>query len=193
GTFVEGIASKSPLAVIGTKNVLLNRRHVSAARFGLRCYLKLLYLLSDDLKRFDCSADARRTCECCALHVPRESLLFFITSFSGVVSWEGDGAPFEESNQDINYQIVDRPTQSHKFISRDYIQPQWVFDCMNARIKLTTKDNMVGKVPPPHRLHFLTMKHKGMYPSMRIQLKGFKKLQSTFPSVVGYCRIILNI
>nr|GEZ80928.1 histidine kinase 3 [Tanacetum cinerariifolium] len=36
----------------------------------------------------------------------------------------GDGAPFEESNQDINYQIVDKPTQSHKFISRDYIQLQ---------------------------------------------------------------------
>nr|GEX79469.1 protein STRUBBELIG-receptor family 8 [Tanacetum cinerariifolium] len=36
--------------------------------------------------------------------VPRESLLFVITSFSGVVSWEGDGALFEESNQDINYQ-----------------------------------------------------------------------------------------
>nr|GEY07802.1 pescadillo homolog [Tanacetum cinerariifolium] len=68
----------------------------------------------------------------------------------GVVSWEGDGALFEESNHDINYQIVDRPTQSRKYISRDYIQPQWVFDCMNARIILTTKDNMVGKVPPPH-------------------------------------------
>nr|GEV64334.1 protein FAR1-related sequence 5-like [Tanacetum cinerariifolium] len=38
------------------------------------------------------------------IKVPRESLLFVITSFSGVVSWEGDGALFEESNQDINYQ-----------------------------------------------------------------------------------------
>ncbi|GKA58687.1 pescadillo [Tanacetum coccineum] len=51
--------------------------------------------------------------------VPRESLLFVITSFSGVVSWEGDGAPFKESNQDINYQIVDRPTQRflHRILS----------------------------------------------------------------------------
>ncbi|GJR41838.1 pescadillo [Tanacetum coccineum] len=38
--------------------------------------------------------------------VPRESLLFVITSFGGVVSWEGYGAPFEESNQDINYLSV---------------------------------------------------------------------------------------
>ncbi|KVG91779.1 hypothetical protein Ccrd_026109 [Cynara cardunculus var. scolymus] len=48
--------------------------------------------------------------------VPRESLLFVITAFGGVVSWEGDGAPFEESNQSINYQIVDRPTQSHRVL-----------------------------------------------------------------------------
>ncbi|KAK9049939.1 hypothetical protein SSX86_031092 [Deinandra increscens subsp. villosa] len=34
-----------------------------------------------------------------------ESLLFVITSFGGVVSWERDGAPFEESNRDINYQV----------------------------------------------------------------------------------------
>nr|GFC75035.1 pescadillo homolog [Tanacetum cinerariifolium] len=87
--------------------------------------------------------------------VPRESLLFVITSFGGVVSWEGDGAPFEESNQDIDYQIVDRPTQSHKFISRDYIQPQWVFDCINARIILPTADYMVGKVLPPHLSPFV--------------------------------------
>lgn len=41
----------------------------------------------------------------CFFQVPRESLLFVITAFGGVVSWEGDGAPFEESNQDINYQV----------------------------------------------------------------------------------------
>ncbi|GJZ14526.1 pescadillo [Tanacetum coccineum] len=40
------------------------------------------------------------------------------------------------------YVIVDRPTQSHKFISRDYILLQWVFDCINARIIPPTKDYM---------------------------------------------------
>nr|GFB37144.1 pescadillo homolog [Tanacetum cinerariifolium] len=82
-------------------------------------------------------------------------LLFVITSSGGLVSWEGDGAPFEESNQDINYQIVDKPTQSHKFISRDYIQLQWVFDCINARIIPPTEDYMVGKVLPPHMSPFV--------------------------------------
>ncbi|GJY01231.1 pescadillo [Tanacetum coccineum] len=97
--------------------------------------------------------------------VPRDSLLFVITSFGGVVSWEGYGAPFEESNQDINYQIVG-PTQSHKFISRDYIQLQWVFDCINARIIPPTEDYMVGKVLPPHLSPFVDDEAEGYAPEI---------------------------
>ncbi|KAI3818130.1 hypothetical protein L1987_11933 [Smallanthus sonchifolius] len=103
--------------------------------------------------------------------VPRESLLFVITAFGGVVSWEGDGAPFEESNQDINYQIVDRPTQSHRFISRDYVQPQWVFDCINARIILPTGEYMVGKVLPPHLSPFVDNEAEGYVPEYAETIK----------------------
>ena len=42
-------------------------------------------------------------------------------------------------------QIVDRPTQSHVFLSRAYVQPQWVFDCVNARIILPTEGYLVGR------------------------------------------------
>jgi pescadillo protein len=42
-------------------------------------------------------------------------------------------------------QIVDRPTQGHIFLSREYVQPQWVYDCINARIILPTEDYMVGR------------------------------------------------
>jgi hypothetical protein len=42
-------------------------------------------------------------------------------------------------------QIVDRPTQSHVFLSREYVQPQWVFDCVNARIILPTERHLVGR------------------------------------------------
>jgi len=37
--------------------------------------------------------------------VPRESLLFIIPAFGGTVSWEGEGAPFKEEDEDITHQV----------------------------------------------------------------------------------------
>lgn len=42
-------------------------------------------------------------------------------------------------------QIVDRPTQGHKFLSRDYVQPQWVYDCINNRVRLPTDGYVLGR------------------------------------------------
>ncbi|KAI3759956.1 hypothetical protein L1987_50343 [Smallanthus sonchifolius] len=67
--------------------------------------------------------------------------------------------------------IVDRPTQSHRFISRDYIQPQWVFDCINARIILPTEEYMVGKVLPPHLSPFVDNEAEGYVPEYAETIK----------------------
>lgn len=107
--------------------------------------------------------------------VPRESLLFVIQAFGGVVSWDGDGAPFKETDEGITHQIVDRPTQSHKFLSRDYVQPQWVYDCMNSRLILPTDDYMVGRVPPPHLSPFVDEEAEGYMPEYA---KTIKRLQA---------------
>ena len=32
-------------------------------------------------------------------------------------------------------QVIDRPTQGHRFLSRQYVQPQWVFDSANFRVR----------------------------------------------------------
>ncbi|CAJ1783717.1 unnamed protein product [Sphenostylis stenocarpa] len=95
--------------------------------------------------------------------VPRESLLFVIPAFGGIVSWEGEGAPFGESDQSISHQIVDRETQGHRFLSRDYVQPQWVYDCINARIILPTENYLVGRIPPPHLSPFINYDEEGAY------------------------------
>lgn len=107
--------------------------------------------------------------------VPRESLLFVIQAFGGVVSWDGDGAPFKETDEDITHQIVDRPTQGHKFLSRDYVQPQWVYDCVNSRLILPTDDYMVGRVPPPHLSPFVDEEAEGYMPEYA---KTIKRLQA---------------
>lgn len=48
-------------------------------------------------------------CRCSSLNFPaqvsRESLLFVIPAFGGIVSWEGDEAPFKESDETITHQV----------------------------------------------------------------------------------------
>ncbi|XP_041009178.1 pescadillo homolog [Juglans microcarpa x Juglans regia] len=103
--------------------------------------------------------------------VPRESLLFVIPAFGGVISWEGEGAPFKEADQSITHQIVDRPIQGHKFLSREYVQPQWVYDCVNARIILPTENYLVGRVPPPHLSPFVDNEAEGYVPEYAETIK----------------------
>jgi len=82
-----------------------------------------------------------------------------------VVSWEGEGAPFNESDQSITHQIVDRPTQGRRFLSREYVQPQWVYDSINARILLPVEEYLVGRVPPPHLSPFVDNEAVGYVPA----------------------------
>ncbi|KAI9075541.1 hypothetical protein K1719_042447 [Acacia pycnantha] len=109
--------------------------------------------------------------------VPRESLLFVIPAFGGTVSWEGEGAPFGESDQSITHQVVDREVQGHLFFSREYVQPQWIYDCVNARIILPTEDYMVGRIPPPHLSPFVVdNEEEGAY--VPDYAKTIKRLQN---------------
>ncbi|GAA0186520.1 RNA metabolism protein [Lithospermum erythrorhizon] len=103
--------------------------------------------------------------------VPRESLLFVIPAFGGTVSWEGEGAPFNETDKSITHQIVDRPSQGHKFLSREYVQPQFVYDCVNARMILPTENYVVGRVPPPHLSPFVDNEAEGYVPQYADTIK----------------------
>ncbi|XP_047168801.1 pescadillo homolog [Vigna umbellata] len=117
----------------------------------------------DDLDTKECKNLFKNVKFFLSREVPRESLLFVIPAFGGIVSWEGEGAPFGESDQSITHQIVDREAQGHRFLSRDYVQPQWVFDCVNARIILPTDNYLVGRIPPPHLSPFINYDEEGAY------------------------------
>lgn len=113
--------------------------------------------------------------------VPRESLLFVICSFGGVASWDGDGAPFEENDEDITHHIVDRPAQGHVFLSREYVQPQWVYDSVNSCILLPSQNYVLGRVPPPHLSPFVDNDNEGYIPEYaetikRLQAASQKKI-----------------
>lgn len=90
--------------------------------------------------------------------VPREPLVFIIRCFGGEVSWDKDhfvGATFDETDESIAYQIVDRPSMDKQYLSRYYVQPQWVFDSVNARTLLSINKYLMGAVLPPHLSPFV--------------------------------------
>lgn len=53
--------------------------------------------------------------------VPRESLVFVVRSCEGEVSWDSSifaGATFDETDESITHQIVDRPSVEKQYLSR---------------------------------------------------------------------------
>lgn len=50
----------------------------------------------------------------------------------------------------VTHQICDRPAISHKVPGRSYVQPQWVFDSINAGKLLPVAEYAPGETLPPH-------------------------------------------
>jgi pescadillo protein len=75
---------------------------------------------------------------------PRYSLEFVVPAFGGAVSWEGVGddelgaGPYGADDKRVTHHIVDRPTIASPRVDRHYVQPQWVYDCINCQKLLPT-------------------------------------------------------
>ncbi|XP_018579912.1 pescadillo homolog [Anoplophora glabripennis] len=98
--------------------------------------------------------------------VPREPLVFIIRCFGGEVSWDKTlfvGSTFDENDESITHQIVDRPSMDKQYISRYYIQPQWVFDSVNVRQLLPVNKYFMGEVLPPHLSPFTDKERDQLY------------------------------
>ncbi|KNC86728.1 hypothetical protein SARC_01148 [Sphaeroforma arctica JP610] len=91
--------------------------------------------------------------------VPTESLEFAIRSMGGRVSWgrlyESVSNAYAEDDDTITHQIVDRPGVDTTKYNREYVQPQWVYDCINAKALLNTEKYGPGCVLPPHLSPFV--------------------------------------
>ncbi|KAI9227328.1 MAG: pescadillo-family BRCT domain protein [Piptocephalis tieghemiana] len=91
---------------------------------------------------------------------PRNTLTFILRSF-GVASlgWDATvaaGSPMEESSTSITLQVVDRPTLPTIYPGRVYVQPQYIFDSVNAGRLLDPAAYAPGSPPPPHLSPFVT-------------------------------------
>lgn len=98
----------------------------------------------------------------CCIFISREcqraSLEFVIRACGGRCSWPATvvgGSTFAEDDASVTHQIVDRPGVPHVAASRFYVQPQWIYDCVNARKLLPVRDYAPGAVLPPHLSPFV--------------------------------------
>nr|XP_055230175.1 pescadillo homolog isoform X4 [Gorilla gorilla gorilla] len=110
--------------------------------------------------------------------VPREALAFIIRSFGGEVSWDKSlciGATYGVTDSRITHQIVDRPGQQTSVIGRCYVQPQWVFDSVNARLLLPVAEYFPGVQLPPHLSPFVTEKEGDYVPPEKLKLLALQR------------------
>lgn len=86
--------------------------------------------------------------------VPVDILEFVILSAGGKVISEAAIDELENSKaidlSSVTHQIVDRPKILKKVQGRTYIQPQWIFDCVNKSTLLNASDYAPGETLPPH-------------------------------------------
>jgi pescadillo protein len=88
--------------------------------------------------------------------VTREPVELILRSLGAVVCWSGSGSPFAECDSRITHQIVDRPLEGLSLrANRQYVQPQWVFDSLNANECMPTTEYSPGKPLPPHKSPFV--------------------------------------
>lgn len=90
--------------------------------------------------------------------VPREQIEFVLRAFGASVSWSetvAGGSTFKEDDAGITHHIVDRNAQGSRKMGRFYVQPQWVFDCVNYRKRLPEAKYQPGQELPPHLSPFV--------------------------------------
>ncbi|KAG7670176.1 hypothetical protein Ndes2526A_g06507 [Nannochloris sp. 'desiccata'] len=112
--------------------------------------------------------------------VPREQLLLVVRSFGGDAGWAGEGSPLSEDDQRITHHIVDRPAVGGTvYETREYVQPQWIFDSANARVIVRAVLYAPGKIPPPHLSPFVDADAEGYMPEYGKEIKALQEAAKT--------------
>lgn len=109
--------------------------------------------------------------------VPRYSLEFIIPAFGGDYGYEGEESMFAEDDKKITHHIMDRKINESKMkfdVKRDYIVPQWVFDCINHQVVLPVSQYKPGDAPPAHLSPFVDNKLEGYLPKRQEEINDIK-------------------
>ena len=103
--------------------------------------------------------------------VPRDMMVFIIRSFGGEVCWDGEGSPIDEADGGVTHHVCDRPMEGRMTAAREYVQPQWVVDCVNWRVLIPAGEYAPGKPPPPHLSPFVNAEDEGYTPDYQATLQ----------------------
>ena len=83
--------------------------------------------------------------------VPVEIFGLAILSSGGIFGDESDNTSFSEGDPRITHFVVDRPPEFITTVeNKEYVQPQWIIDCINNRKLLPISEYAPGKKLPPH-------------------------------------------
>jgi len=127
------------------------------------------------IKETQLRAEFQKLFENCVFYlsreVPKYSLEFIIKAFGGKVGWDSSvsiGSTLDENDPSITHYICDRPKQGHIFLHGVYVQPQWVYDCINAKKLLNTANYFPGETLPPHLSPFVKLSETDYNPEEEI-------------------------
>uniref|UniRef100_A0A7S1I7A5 Pescadillo homolog n=1 Tax=Eutreptiella gymnastica TaxID=73025 RepID=A0A7S1I7A5_9EUGL len=103
---------------------------------------------------------------CINTEVPFKSFKFLIKAMGGYFTTD-------LTSPKITHHVFDRPTVKDPVPGRDYVQPQWVVDCLNCKHVLPVDQYAPGKDLPPHLSPFddaAVADHEGrMYEPQRLK------------------------
>jgi len=120
--------------------------------------------------------------------VPRELFEFIVCSLRGRVGWDGPGSPYLAADPRITHHVIDRPVVASPAVGaaastaaafarvegREYVQPQWIVDSLNARVLLPVAKYAPGAVLPPHLSPFVDDAKEGYVPAYRNELERLR-------------------
>jgi len=116
--------------------------------------------------------------------VPLEPVEFCIECFGGFVLRSDLGDL--ETDPTISHVVTDRPMdpmgerQIETIPGREYVQPQWIFDCINAKMILPVGDYHPSiKLLPPHLSPFVDDQSEGYIPVRAAEIEDLRRARAS--------------
>ena len=107
--------------------------------------------------------------------VRRSIFNFLAKSYGAQVIWAEDNFDSQQyKNQNITHVITDRKLENIKnkeaFVNREFVQPQWICDCINFNHLLNVRDYLPGNPLPPHLSPFERSQRQGFLPQRKKEI-----------------------